>query len=275
MIPQRNISRLVARLSPLGTHHIPESVIERDYCLAWFLIGMAQSKIRNKLAFKGGTALRRCYFADYRFSEDLDFTLTEDMDFQQIRDQLEDVFEIIKNQSAVVFSFIREDRVSHLNSYTFFLGYDGPLPGSGKQVKVDITRTEKIVFPLNDCAVLKGYDEYSDLPENKTVLTYSIEEIATEKLVAMADRARNEPRDLFDIWHLAKNGLLDVPTLLPAIKEKLAFRGKTEAGFSAAIKTKEAKYRKLWEIRLASQVADLPEFDHVWRSVGKILRQIN
>jgi predicted nucleotidyltransferase component of viral defense system len=28
------------------------------------------------LAFKGGTALRRCWFEDYRFSEDLDFTLT-------------------------------------------------------------------------------------------------------------------------------------------------------------------------------------------------------
>jgi len=89
MIPQRNISRLAARLSPTGSRYIPESVIERDYCLAWFLVGLAQAKIRNKLVFKGGTALKRCYFADYRFSEDLDFTLTEPMDFQQIRDGLE------------------------------------------------------------------------------------------------------------------------------------------------------------------------------------------
>jgi len=90
----------------------------------------------------------------------------------------------------------------------------------------------------------------------------------------MADRARNEPRDLFDIWHLAQHGLLDVPMLLPAIREKLAFRGKTEANFSESIKAKETKYRKLWDTRLSSQMAELPEFDNVWRTVGKILRQI-
>ena len=53
---------------------IPEAVLERDYCLAWFLVGLARSPLKEKLAFKGGTALRRCHFDYYRFSEDLDFT---------------------------------------------------------------------------------------------------------------------------------------------------------------------------------------------------------
>jgi predicted nucleotidyltransferase component of viral defense system len=30
--------------------------------------------LRDTLVFKGGTALKKCYFGDYRFSEDLDFT---------------------------------------------------------------------------------------------------------------------------------------------------------------------------------------------------------
>ena len=30
--------------------------------------------LRDTLVFKGGTALRKCYFGDYRFSEDLDFS---------------------------------------------------------------------------------------------------------------------------------------------------------------------------------------------------------
>jgi predicted nucleotidyltransferase component of viral defense system len=29
------------------------------------------------LIFKGGTCLRKCYFPNYRFSEDLDFTSTD------------------------------------------------------------------------------------------------------------------------------------------------------------------------------------------------------
>lgn len=32
------------------------------------------SVLRDSLLFKGGTALKKCYFGDYRFSEDLDFT---------------------------------------------------------------------------------------------------------------------------------------------------------------------------------------------------------
>ena len=74
MIPQRNISLLANRLARAGNRRIAESVLERDYCLAWLLSSLAESELRGKLAFKGGTALKRCYFGDYRFSEDLDFS---------------------------------------------------------------------------------------------------------------------------------------------------------------------------------------------------------
>ena len=73
MIPQRNLSLLSNRLAHAGGRRIPEAVLERDYCLAWFLVGLSHSSLREHLVFKGGTALKRCYFGDYRFSEDLDF----------------------------------------------------------------------------------------------------------------------------------------------------------------------------------------------------------
>ena len=75
MIPQRNISLLSNRLAREGGRRFREDVLERDYCLAWLLAGLAESDLSALLAFKGGTALKRCYFGDYRFSEDLDFTL--------------------------------------------------------------------------------------------------------------------------------------------------------------------------------------------------------
>lgn len=37
MIPQRNTSLLANRLAKEGGRRIQESVLERDYCLAWFL----------------------------------------------------------------------------------------------------------------------------------------------------------------------------------------------------------------------------------------------
>ena len=39
----------------------------------------AVPELRETLVFKGGTALKKCYFGDYRFSEDLDFSGLEDV----------------------------------------------------------------------------------------------------------------------------------------------------------------------------------------------------
>src|SRR5471030_2332479 len=66
MIPQRNISLLSNRLAKEGGRRLREDVLERDYCLAWFLAALAESDLIGVLAFKGGTALKRCYFSDYR-----------------------------------------------------------------------------------------------------------------------------------------------------------------------------------------------------------------
>ena len=54
---------------------IPWVALERDYLLSWILAGISRTPVlRDTLVFKGGTALRKCYFGDYRFSEDLDFS---------------------------------------------------------------------------------------------------------------------------------------------------------------------------------------------------------
>ena len=165
MIAQRNISLLSNRLFREGGRRIPESVLERDYCLSWFLAGLSRSPIRNLLIFKGGTAIKKCYFANYRFSEDLDFTLAEATPFETIRTQLEAVYGEVQRSSGIIIRFSREDRKKHQNSYTFYLAYEGPLPGTHtKEFKVDITIDERMVVPVQDRKQLKGYDEYTDLP---------------------------------------------------------------------------------------------------------------
>ncbi|MCY4487141.1 MAG: nucleotidyl transferase AbiEii/AbiGii toxin family protein [Deltaproteobacteria bacterium] len=56
----------------------PWEVLERDYLLSWLLAGIAEKPaLRDNLVFKGGTALKKCYFGEYRFSEDLDFSSLE------------------------------------------------------------------------------------------------------------------------------------------------------------------------------------------------------
>ena len=54
---------------------VPKTTIEKDWILGHFLDAIMNiEKLRNNLVFKGGSCLRKCYFQEYRFSEDLDFT---------------------------------------------------------------------------------------------------------------------------------------------------------------------------------------------------------
>lgn len=55
-----------------------------------------------------------------------------------------------------------------------------------------------MLFPVEQKEILRAYEEFSDIPESCAVAVYSLNEIATEKVVALGDRARNEPRDLYD-----------------------------------------------------------------------------
>ncbi|MBN1772423.1 MAG: nucleotidyl transferase AbiEii/AbiGii toxin family protein [Deltaproteobacteria bacterium] len=272
MIPQRNLSLLSNRLARAGGRRIVEAVLERDYCLAWFLVGLSRAPLREALVFKGGTALKHCYFGDYRFSEDLEFTLAGPREPEAILAGLEAVYAEVQRASGIVVRFARADRKSHQNSHTFYLSYEGPLPAaSPKEVKVDITIREQRVRPVEERPVLRGYEEYADLPEDAPVRVYALEEIAVEKLVALTDKARNEPRDLYDLWYLTSEGLTDFSTLIPELEAKLAFRGRTRDAMTAELATKEARYRKLWAVRLGQQTATLPPFDDVFRAVRRSL----
>jgi predicted nucleotidyltransferase component of viral defense system len=274
VIPQRNISLLSNRLAGDGGRRIREDVLERDYCLAWFLAVLSQSDLRAILGFKGGTALKRCYFADYRFSEDLDFTLLEAISLEDILHRLEAVYREVDESSGITFAFDREDRQKHSNSHTFYLRYTGPLP-AGNDVKVDITVREHLAFPIQERPILRGYEEFTDVPENRLIQVYSLEEIATEKTLALADRARNEPRDLYDLWHLTTNQGIELNHLVDAIRQKLEFRGKPCEGLENASLQKEARLRALWSGRLAYQMRTLPQFDEVFRAVRRAVRQAN
>ena len=130
MIPQRNLSLPANRLhKEHGGRRIPEAVLERDYCLAWFLVGLGQSRLGQILIFKGGTALKRCHFGDYRFSEDLDFTLAGPAEFAEIREGLEEVFERVAQASGIRFAFEREDRGFVNLIWPLSIISFGPTPG--------------------------------------------------------------------------------------------------------------------------------------------------
>jgi hypothetical protein len=102
---------------------------------------------------------------------------------------------------------------------------------------------------------------------------YSLYEIAAEKTVALLDRARTEPRDLYDLWYLTKHSAVDLGDCLDAIHAKLAYRGKQLNEVSGEFHKKEARLKNKWEARLSAQMVSLSEFNGVYRAMKRAFRQ--
>jgi Nucleotidyl transferase AbiEii toxin, Type IV TA system len=94
------------------------------------------------------------------------------------------IYRLVAQASGIRFAFDREDRQNHANTYTFYLNYQGPLPAPNS-VKVDITIAEARCFPIEQRPVLRAYPEFNELPEDRAISVYSLNEIATEKVVAL------------------------------------------------------------------------------------------
>lgn len=281
MILQRDISKLSHRLyleacETLGKKtalRVQESTIERDYCLAWLLNVLAQHPLLSSaLAFKGGTALRRVHFGEYRFSEDLDFTLRRPLELEAIFAAFDEVFKTLQDTSGVAFRRSPDPPVRHPRNDTFYLLYKGPLPAESS-VKIDITRGETIVFELERKPILRTYPEFADLPENRPLLVYSFAEITVEKALAVTDDARREPRDLYDLWYIQEAGRMPPPEeLIDGLGRKLESReGRANDVLVPRLERVEKMLARAWDNRLRRQVQHLPEFESCFRSVKRLL----
>jgi predicted nucleotidyltransferase component of viral defense system len=78
------------------------STVERDYAQNWLL-----KNLNNiNMALKGGTGLRKVYFKDYRFSDDLDFTLLDNIGERILTDKISNVIMKAKDESGINFTGI-------------------------------------------------------------------------------------------------------------------------------------------------------------------------
>ena len=82
---------------------VRDTQIEKDYILTWILSGVTNNEVLSKaLAFKGGTVLKKFYFKDYRYSEDLDFTLVDDgISNEAIQDAFQEVFRYVREEANI------------------------------------------------------------------------------------------------------------------------------------------------------------------------------
>lgn len=239
---------------------VPETTVIKDYALSWML--KALNDVSETFALKGGTGIRKAYVEDYRFSVDLDFTLTRHVD---VREVLLDAVRFARRESGIEFGEdlgLKSVRTGYEVWVTFRLYYRFPM-----KIKIDLTTYENeiIVLPLERRKLIHPYSDEC----NALLLVYSLKEIFAEKVRSLFERTR--PRDLYDVWYLSK--IVELEEAVPVIRRKFEHRG-VELRIKQFLERREV-FKVSWAPSLENQLKELPSFDQVFTEVERTLRTIS
>jgi predicted nucleotidyltransferase component of viral defense system len=194
MLSRAELQRLAHR------ERVALGVLEKDYVLTEVLKALSQLPgLHKSLVFKGGTALRKVYFPHWRYSEDLDFTVTLDIPKEELRQNLNSWYQQVEQTTQIRLT----TRMLHkANGYarvrTQFLG---PLAHPA-MIYMDLSFDEPLCLKPEFRKVLTA-----PFPnEERTVQVYPLEELMAEKMRSLVERGKS--RDYYDVWRLLKEQYL-------------------------------------------------------------------
>ena len=258
---------LRARLQEARQRHgLPWEALERDYLLSCILAGIIEvGALRGTLVFKGWTALKKCYFGDYRFSEDLDFTAVGSVPTgpemeAAMREACAAAVKLLDPYAPVEIVCERHvEREPHPAGQEAF-DIRARFPWHRRlqtTVMVETALDEKLMRPAPPRPVLHDYGE----PFEVQIPVYALEEIVAEKLRAILQHmralerrgwVRSRARDYYDLWRIlgACRDRLDTRDFPAFLREKCALKDVTFSGpesfFPEALLSTVEKTWKQW-----------------------------
>jgi predicted nucleotidyltransferase component of viral defense system len=215
---------------------VPPTTIDKDWVLGHVLFGIYTNELlAPALIFKGGTCLRKCYFGNYRFSEDLDFTIA---DISIIKKELIEMLISSISEFSGIYLHIEqmsdmlfENKQVGIKIVLKFWGADHPknqnIPEPHRwhtYIKLEIMCHELLCFPIVKKPLIHNYSDAAllvcDIP------SYAIEEVITEKLRAILQRKYTAPRDYYDLWYILTvyQPIIDWINISAAFKTKIAYK---------------------------------------------------
>lgn len=239
---------------------VSESIIEKDYLIEIILWNLADHHSAKNLVFRGGTCLKKVYFPDYRFSEDLDF-LTKNH-----RNTVELVNDLIKKINQAYQLNLKYRCETRERRFQFFINYNlfSEIVGT-KELKIDIV--EDIYIPPVVAAKL-NFTYLDSAQNNKKINSYTLESVAADKIGRILD-IDNEPRDIYDLWYILQH-VSRAKKITNIFEEKYGYRPQTQSIISEIEKD---DYKINWEKRLSNQINKLPEYTKVIGQLKNIIKQ--
>jgi uncharacterized protein len=240
------------RAATLG---VQQDHVERDYVLNHLLAQV--SAFSGSLIFRGGTALARVYWPDFRLSEDLDFiTPGKGEDIERVeRRAVQGAKETTGIELRLEFGPPRGDRSRSTVDWATDWGSVGSL-------LVDVVRGERPALAAENRELDLAY---SDLPDDHAISVLPLADILGSKWGVLDER--DEPRDLFDVWFAL--------TQASVTFEDLALGHRARYGYAPipAFLTRAERLRQAWHDRLAHQMKELPDFDEVVGNLRSIVEK--
>jgi uncharacterized protein len=270
---------------------LPLDTVAKDYVIGHVLAAIsAQPGLRSALVFKGGTALKKLYFGEYRFSEDLDYTAVRAPSGKVLETALrraaDESARTLSERGPFTVDLDRDDhRDPHPGGQESFK-VRAQLPWQRSplcSIKIEITADEPVILPAPRRPLLHNYDDGLQAE----VLVYALEEIVAEKLRALLQSealrvkrgwTRPRARDFYDLWRVLGDRQTDINAgVIPAVlRKKCELRNVT---FTSAndffAEGLLAEVDAAWKQSLAALVSDLPPLSTVLSdlrpAVGRLL----
>lgn len=243
------------------TDGVDAAVAERDYVLAHIVAQLHRARPEDggRLALKGGTALRFIYLSDYRYSADLDFTVT--------RGGTEAATAALGKslEAARLHSGLPHLEITEADGRA--ISYVGPLGASKpRQIKLDLA-TDEHVESVEQRTQLRVW---ADLPDPVPFAAYSIDEIGAEKPRCVIQRV--QCRDLYDLLRLTEDAGLSCAQVRPLFERKTRAKGIDPGRFPAQFEDRVGRWHRRWNSEMSEHLPDPPRFDDVVRLVRRNLR---
>ncbi len=267
-------------------------IIEQDYILSWVLEGIASvPDLKNNLIFKGGTALKKMYFGEYRFSQDLDFSVREGTK------TLDNINHLMQQACSMATSSIQAlgenvelksepylEKKPHPEGQQAFV-IQARLPWHRDfhtKVYAEFSFQEIILMEPGERKIIQ---EYGDVLEG-LIYVYPLEEIVAEKIRALLQFAkklhergwgRSRVRDYYDLWRIihSYSGALNLGILPSLVQKKCSHKEINFVSIEDIFQEKlMLNMEKEWESWLADIVQDLPSQAVVKKDLKTSLEKI-
>ena len=187
---------------------VSDAQVEQDLVISRALVDIySDEMLAGALAFRGGTALHKLYFAPApRYSEDIDLVQIRPEPIGAVIDRLRETLDYLEPPKIK-----QKDR----NTTLVFRFETEVEPVIRMRVKVKINcREHRFVFGTTK----KSYGVESPWFTGTTDLTtFELEELLATKVRALYQRRKG--RDLFDLWYADQHADIDWPRVMGAFRQ--------------------------------------------------------